>query len=144
MTGEEISNERTAADDASPRTDAASLTSAQDGYDAQQIIALARHPPPGASVYSPSAAISAALNPRSCVTCRRRKVRYYIRVPAIHAGHALADTHRSAATSTCRAPTAAEPRYHASFRPLDAHHAVLGQRTTARQQNSRRANASWS
>ncbi|KAH6651298.1 fungal-specific transcription factor domain-containing protein [Chaetomium tenue] len=50
-------------------------TSAHDGYDPQQIIALARHPPPGASVYSPTAAPSTALNPRSCVTCRRRKVR---------------------------------------------------------------------
>lgn len=64
-----------AATETGARTDAASVTSVQDGYDAQQIIALARHPPPGASVYSPSAAVSAALNPRSCVTCRRRKVR---------------------------------------------------------------------
>ncbi|KAK4129768.1 hypothetical protein N657DRAFT_560927 [Parathielavia appendiculata] len=55
--------------------DAASMTSAHDGYDPQQIMALARHPPPGASVYSPTAAPTAALNPRSCVTCRRRKVR---------------------------------------------------------------------
>jgi Zn(2)-Cys(6) binuclear cluster domain-containing protein len=31
--------------------------------------------PPGATVYPPAAAVSAALNPRSCVTCRRRKVR---------------------------------------------------------------------
>ena len=31
--------------------------------------------PPGATVYNPSAAPSAELNPRSCVTCRRRKVR---------------------------------------------------------------------
>ncbi|OIW23815.1 hypothetical protein CONLIGDRAFT_657415 [Coniochaeta ligniaria NRRL 30616] len=31
--------------------------------------------PAGASVYPPAAAVSAALNPRSCVTCRRRKVR---------------------------------------------------------------------
>ncbi|KAK4239317.1 fungal-specific transcription factor domain-containing protein [Achaetomium macrosporum] len=55
--------------------DAASMTSGHDGYDAAQILALARHPPPGASVYSPTAAPSSALNPRSCVTCRRRKVR---------------------------------------------------------------------
>ncbi len=54
--------------------DSPSISNSQDGYDAQQIIALARHPPPGASVYSPSAAVSSALNPRSCVTCRRRKV----------------------------------------------------------------------
>ncbi|KAK0732529.1 fungal-specific transcription factor domain-containing protein [Apiosordaria backusii] len=59
----------------SPNTDVGSITSAQDGYDPQQILALARHPPPGASVYSPSAIPSSALNPRSCVTCRRRKVR---------------------------------------------------------------------
>ncbi|KAK4166325.1 fungal-specific transcription factor domain-containing protein [Cladorrhinum sp. PSN259] len=60
----------------SPSTDVGSMTSAaQDGYDAQQIRALARHPPPGASVYSPTAIVSSALNPRSCVTCRRRKVR---------------------------------------------------------------------
>lgn len=59
----------------SPNTDVGSITSAQDGYDPQQILALARHPPPGASVYSPSAIPSNALNPRSCVTCRRRKVR---------------------------------------------------------------------
>ncbi|KAK3341886.1 fungal-specific transcription factor domain-containing protein [Lasiosphaeria hispida] len=53
-----------------------SMPTPQDaGYDAQQIQALARHPPPGASVYSPSAIVSTALNPRSCVTCRRRKVR---------------------------------------------------------------------
>ncbi|KAL1875312.1 hypothetical protein VTK73DRAFT_10149 [Phialemonium thermophilum] len=31
--------------------------------------------PSGATVYPPSAAVSSALNPRSCVTCRRRKVR---------------------------------------------------------------------
>lgn len=31
--------------------------------------------PPGASVYPPAAAVSSTLNPRSCVTCRRRKVR---------------------------------------------------------------------
>ncbi|KAK3299833.1 fungal-specific transcription factor domain-containing protein [Chaetomium fimeti] len=55
--------------------DTTTTTGAHDGYDPQQIIALARHPPPGASVYSPTAAPSAALNPRSCVTCRRRKVR---------------------------------------------------------------------
>lgn len=60
--------------DESPRGDAASTPGAHDGYDAQQILALARHPPPGASVYSPTAVPSAALNPRSCVTCRRRKV----------------------------------------------------------------------
>jgi hypothetical protein len=59
----------------SPRpSDAASATSPHDSYDPQQIMAMARHPPPGASVYSPTAAPSAALNPRSCVTCRRRKV----------------------------------------------------------------------
>lgn len=60
-------------DDAS-NADAPSVAS-QDGFDAQQIHALARHPPPGASVYSPNAAVSNILNPRSCVTCRRRKVR---------------------------------------------------------------------
>jgi hypothetical protein len=31
--------------------------------------------PAGASVYPPAASVSASLNPRSCVTCRRRKVR---------------------------------------------------------------------
>jgi hypothetical protein len=31
--------------------------------------------PPGATVYSPGSAVSSALNPRSCVTCRKRKVR---------------------------------------------------------------------
>ncbi|KAB5578862.1 fungal-specific transcription factor domain-containing protein [Coniochaeta sp. 2T2.1] len=31
--------------------------------------------PVGASVYPPSAAVAPSLNPRSCVTCRRRKVR---------------------------------------------------------------------
>ncbi|KAH8905696.1 hypothetical protein BR93DRAFT_968935 [Coniochaeta sp. PMI_546] len=31
--------------------------------------------PAGASVYPPAAVVSAELNPRSCVTCRRRKVR---------------------------------------------------------------------
>ncbi|KAK3936404.1 fungal-specific transcription factor domain-containing protein [Diplogelasinospora grovesii] len=48
---------------------------ANEGFDVQQIHAMARHPPPGASVYSPAAEVSSALNPRSCVTCRRRKVR---------------------------------------------------------------------
>ncbi|GAB1309903.1 All development altered-3 [Madurella fahalii] len=75
MTGEGITSARDPAPEESPRTETASMTSAQDGYDAQQILALARHPPPGASVYSPTAVASAALNPRSCVTCRRRKVR---------------------------------------------------------------------
>ncbi|KAK1752666.1 fungal-specific transcription factor domain-containing protein [Echria macrotheca] len=55
--------------------DGAATSNAQDGFDAQQIHALARHPPPGASVYSPNAAVSSIMNPRSCVTCRRRKVR---------------------------------------------------------------------
>ena len=32
-------------------------------------------PPPGATVYPPAATVSASLNPRSCVTCRKRKVR---------------------------------------------------------------------
>ncbi|KAJ4287889.1 hypothetical protein N0V88_007509 [Collariella sp. IMI 366227] len=52
-----------------PRRARAQQTPAQDGYDAQQIMALARHPPPGASVYSPTAIPSSALNPRSCVRC---------------------------------------------------------------------------
>ncbi|KAK0657873.1 fungal-specific transcription factor domain-containing protein [Cercophora newfieldiana] len=55
--------------------DAPSGSASQDGFDPQQIQAMARHPPPGASVYSPNAAVSSAVNPRSCVTCRRRKVR---------------------------------------------------------------------
>ena len=38
-----------------------------DGHDLQQLLALARNPPPGASVYSPEATVSPALNPRSCV-----------------------------------------------------------------------------
>lgn len=58
-----------------PVVEHAQMTHPADGYDAQQIQALARHPPPGASVYSPNAMVSSALNPRSCVTCRRRKVR---------------------------------------------------------------------
>lgn len=66
------------AEDTPRSTDATPTASAHDGYDPQQIIALARHPPPGASVYSPTAAPSAALNPRSCVTCRRRKVRRHL------------------------------------------------------------------
>lgn len=76
MSGEGNAAARASAAEDSPRpTDAASVTSAHDNYDPQQIIAMARHPPPGASVYSPTAAPSSALNPRSCVTCRRRKVR---------------------------------------------------------------------
>ena len=60
----------------SPRPEpAASLTNTQDGCDANEIMAMARRPPPGSSVYSPTAIPSGALNPRSCVTCRRRKVR---------------------------------------------------------------------
>jgi hypothetical protein len=54
--------------------DALSVSASQDGFDPQQIQAMARHPPPGASVYPPNAAVSSAMNPRSCVTCRRRKV----------------------------------------------------------------------
>ncbi|KAL2174153.1 fungal-specific transcription factor domain-containing protein [Thermothelomyces heterothallicus CBS 202.75] len=76
MTGEAKTSARPSAADDSPRqTETASTTSTHDSYDPQQIIAMARHPPPGASVYSPTAVPSAALNPRSCVTCRRRKVR---------------------------------------------------------------------
>ena len=79
MTGDGPSAAQAAAADESPRpADAASVTSAADNYDPQQIIAMARHPPPGASVYSPTAAPSPALNPRSCVTCRRRKVRFSV------------------------------------------------------------------
>ncbi|KAK0631392.1 fungal-specific transcription factor domain-containing protein [Immersiella caudata] len=55
--------------------DALSVSASQDGFDPQQIQAMARHPPPGASVYPPNAAVSSVMNPRSCVTCRRRKVR---------------------------------------------------------------------
>ncbi|KAL2192627.1 fungal-specific transcription factor domain-containing protein [Corynascus similis CBS 632.67] len=79
MTGEGNSGVRPLAADDGPRpteaVSAASTATVHDSYDPQQIIAMARHPPPGASVYSPTAAPSAALNPRSCVTCRRRKVR---------------------------------------------------------------------
>ncbi|KAK4154716.1 fungal-specific transcription factor domain-containing protein [Chaetomidium leptoderma] len=76
MAGEGNSTARASGTEDSPRpADAASTPSAQDNYDPQQIIAMARHPPPGASVYPPTAAPSAVLNPRSCVTCRRRKVR---------------------------------------------------------------------
>jgi hypothetical protein len=76
MPGEgNTTSQASAAEDSPKPPDAASMTSGHDGYDAAQIMALARHPPPGASVYSPTAAPSAALNPRSCVTCRRRKVR---------------------------------------------------------------------
>ncbi len=79
MTGEGHSTAPASGADDSPRpADAASATSAQDNYDPQQIIAMARHPPPGASVYSPTAAPSPAVNPRSCVTCRRRKVRSFL------------------------------------------------------------------
>ncbi len=76
MAGEPNPNARASVPVDSPQpVDAASVTSAHDNYDPQQIIAMARHPPPGASVYSPTAAPSTAVNPRSCVTCRRRKVR---------------------------------------------------------------------
>ncbi|KAH8894204.1 hypothetical protein GQ53DRAFT_780281 [Thozetella sp. PMI_491] len=50
-------------------------SAANDGHDLQQLLAIARNPPPGTSVYSPEAMVSNAVNPRSCVTCRRRKVR---------------------------------------------------------------------
>ncbi|SPQ17675.1 1ac17033-b09a-4c88-9083-81c6179ec833 [Thermothielavioides terrestris] len=71
MTGEGSTNAPASGVDDSPNSnhDGASAPSPQDGYDPQQIMALARHPPPGASVYSPTAAPSAALNPRSCVRC---------------------------------------------------------------------------
>jgi hypothetical protein len=75
MSGEGNPTPRASGAEDSPRpTDAGSVTSAQDNYDPQQIIAMARHPPPGASVYPPTAAPSAAMNPRSCVRGRRRQV----------------------------------------------------------------------
>jgi hypothetical protein len=46
--------------------------STETALDAQSLDLIA---PPGATVYPPLAAVSAASNPRSCVTCRRRKVR---------------------------------------------------------------------
>ncbi|KAK4210651.1 fungal-specific transcription factor domain-containing protein [Rhypophila decipiens] len=76
MPGDGSPNTGRAVSDGSPVVDhPTQLTHPAEGYDAQQIQALARHPPPGASVYSPTAMVSSALNPRSCVTCRRRKVR---------------------------------------------------------------------
>ncbi|KAL1839240.1 hypothetical protein VTJ49DRAFT_1718 [Mycothermus thermophilus] len=61
--------------DTSPQSTEPSPATPHDGYDPMQIIAMAQNPPPGASVYSPTMPPSAAVNPRSCVTCRRRKVR---------------------------------------------------------------------
>ncbi|KAK3392758.1 fungal-specific transcription factor domain-containing protein [Podospora didyma] len=76
MTGDDTSSMDGAAPGESPNGGpSTSALGSQDGYDVQQIQDLARHPPPGASVYSPSAPVSNILNPRSCVTCRRRKVR---------------------------------------------------------------------
>ena len=65
----------------SPEGDFADDTFTQDGQPAPSVASshasqLQSYPhPPGASVYTPTATPSAQLNPRSCVTCRRRKVR---------------------------------------------------------------------
>ncbi|KAH6633915.1 fungal-specific transcription factor domain-containing protein [Chaetomium sp. MPI-SDFR-AT-0129] len=88
MDGDANSDTRPVGD--SPRsTDHSAVAGAGDTYDPQQIIALARHPPPGASVYPPSATPSPALNPRSCVTCRRRKVRCDKHMPCSNCRRAL-------------------------------------------------------
>lgn len=62
----------------SPEPDSPSATDHNDSQagaasDAQRFAQIPA--PAGASVYPPAAAVSSALNPRSCVTCRRRKVR---------------------------------------------------------------------
>ncbi|EGO53307.1 hypothetical protein NEUTE1DRAFT_92483 [Neurospora tetrasperma FGSC 2508] len=63
------------ASEGSPCVDHPSIGPSHDSFDIHQHHLVAHHPPPGASVYPPSAPFSGALNPRSCVTCRRRKVR---------------------------------------------------------------------
>ncbi|KAK4040976.1 fungal-specific transcription factor domain-containing protein [Parachaetomium inaequale] len=76
MAGEGNPSAQPSAAGASPLPgDAAASTTAQHVYDPQQALDMGRHPPPGYSVYPPNAVPSAAVNPRSCVTCRRRKVR---------------------------------------------------------------------
>lgn len=74
MTGEGNPNPPGQATDSPRPTDAGSTTSGLDGFDPQQLIDRSRHPRPGDAVYSPNAVPSNALNPRSCVTCRTRKV----------------------------------------------------------------------
>lgn len=58
-------------------------TALPDGYHADSGATISGAPhassrtaaPLGATIYSPASAVSSALNPRSCVTCRKRKVR---------------------------------------------------------------------
>ncbi|KAL2270776.1 hypothetical protein VTJ83DRAFT_147 [Remersonia thermophila] len=75
--------------DMSPQSTDPSPATPNDGYDPMQIIAMAQNPPPGASVYSPTMPPSAAVNPRSCVTCRRRKVRCDKHMPCSNCRRAM-------------------------------------------------------
>lgn len=142
MPGDGNTNVKGFAAASSPSTDVGSMASAQDGYDAQQIMALARHPPPGASVYSPTAIASNALNPRSCVTCRRRKVCFLSKYGSLFRGPLLTDTSRSVATNTCHVPTAVELKYHVSSPRPVAHRAAHAPRTQMRRRNSHRVRGS--
>lgn len=86
------------ASEGSPCVDHPSIGPSHDSFDIHQHHLVAHHPPPGASVYPPSAPFSGALNPRSCVTCRRRKV---CRSSASHAPCRLL---LSVGPSACRGP----------------------------------------